>query len=98
MAHPIVASMLLIPSPGQHALRQHCLCHLPQVLLNAVMSGCGSVLGQQLPLADPGPDKMWPCGPQVMEVQPEVRLCTVTEGLTEDAVSARLFQGKQLSS
>ncbi len=29
-----------------------------------------------------------------MEVQPEVRLCTVTEGLTEDAVSARLFQGK----
>lgn len=38
------------------------------------------------------------CGPpQVMEVQPEVRLCTVTEGLTEDAVSARLFQGEQQS-
>ena len=30
---------------------------------------------------------------QVMEVQSDVRLCTVTEGLTEDAVSARLVQG-----
>ena len=28
-----------------------------------------------------------------MEVQADMRLCTVTEGLTEDAVSARLFQG-----
>ena len=28
-----------------------------------------------------------------MEVQSDVRLCTVTEGLTEDAVSARLVQG-----
>ena len=34
----------------------------------------------------------WPW-PQVMEVQSDVRLCTVTEGLTEDAVSARLVQG-----
>ena len=34
------------------------------------------------------------CGcAQVMEVQADVRLCTVTEGLTEDAVSARLVQG-----
>ena len=32
--------------------------------------------------------------PQVMEVQSDVRLCTVTEGLTEDAVSARLVQGE----
>ena len=32
-----------------------------------------------------------------MEVQADMRLCTVTEGLTEDAVSARLYRGLFLS-
>ncbi|BDA51431.1 probable DNA mismatch repair protein MutS at C-terminar half [Coccomyxa sp. Obi] len=32
-------------------------------------------------------------GYKVMEVQPEMMTCAITEGLTEDAVSARLHQG-----
>lgn len=31
--------------------------------------------------------------PQVMEVHPSLMTCHVTDGLTEDAVSARLHQG-----
>ena len=56
------------------------------------------LLVQHEPLACLAQGVNKPCGVQVMEVQPEVRLCTVTEGLTEDAVSARLFQGNRLSS
>ena len=33
-------------------------------------------------------------GMQVMEIKLDTHTCTVMEGLTEDAVSARIHQGK----
>lgn len=35
-----------------------------------------------------------PAPGQVLEVQPDMMTCAITEGLTEDAVSARLHQGE----
>lgn len=39
----------------------------------------------------------WEVAEQVMEVNVDLRTCNVTEGMTEDAVSARLYKGPFLS-
>ena len=61
------------------------------------MSGTLATLHPQSSLNDPGLQESCPATAlQVIEVNAELQTCRVTEGLTEDAVSARLHQGKPL--